>query len=82
MSVDTGSLAKAVSVDEVDIFFQVIAKGCNDVFVHERIQEVVTILLMQLLKVILWGLSMQFSLKLMLLMIFNANFKIGVTSRY
>ena len=46
LSVGTGSLPKAVAVDEVDIFiiFQVITKGCNNVFVHERIQEVVTIL--------------------------------------
>ena len=43
-SVGTGSLPEAVAVDEVDFFFQVIPKGCNDVFVHERIQEVVTIL--------------------------------------
>ena len=34
LSVGTGSLSEAVAVDEVDIFFGVIAKGCNDVFVH------------------------------------------------
>ena len=49
LSVGTGSLPEAAAVDEVDIFtisffFQVMVKGCNDVLVHERIQEVVTIL--------------------------------------